>query len=110
MTLFHSSFKITAYNLAFQLQEVHRFIITFFMNKLHNPPVPCNFLMAAGSHVGSTLKCLWKSCNYVTYLRRNGDFLHLLLPRSDAAVRNDTYNHVGFSMEEHSSHTGCVLW
>lgn len=66
------------------------------MDKLHNPPVPCYFLIDARSHVGSTLKWLWKSCNYVTYLRRNGDFLHLLVPRSDVAVRNDTYIMLGF--------------
>lgn len=99
--LFHSSFKISAYNLSFQLEEVHRFIITFFVDNL---PVFCTFPIVAGSHEGSTLKCLWKSCNYVTCLRRKLDLLHLLLPRGDAVVKNHTIIMLGFQWK-YTAHT-----
>lgn len=91
MVLFHSCFKISAYNLAFQLEEIHRFIITCLLTNYTTPLLFCNFLIDAGSHKGSTLKFLWKSCTYVTYQRRNP-------------------YHVGFSVEVHISHMECVLW
>lgn len=43
MTFFHSSFKISVYNLAFQLEEVHRFIVTFLWTNYTAPLFPVIF-------------------------------------------------------------------
>lgn len=67
------------------------------MDKLHRSPVSCDFLIDAGSHA-------YGSSNYVTYLRRNVAFFHLLLPRADVAVRNHTYIVLGFHWR-YTAHT-----